>query len=177
MSDKRSVNLCSIYVLPLLGLNRFSFGAPERFINSYVSEDSLHVVVECTHPCSLVISNHANFKFEFKREEKHLAVFEVPIYYKEDVIKFKEGKYSKLSDSAKTLIRKKSGLTYKVPIPGGGFKSALELLALDKDKELKLYWEKRIGEKLPEEAELQSIPGEDNYYTLNITNKLEESTC
>lgn len=175
MSEKRSVNLCSTYVLPLLGLNRFSFGSPDRFINSYVNEDDTHIVVECSAPYSSIITNHANFKFSMEIGTSHIAVFGVPHYYKEDVKKFREGKYSQFSDSAKTLIRKKSGLTYKVPIPGGGYRSALELLALDKDKELKKYWEDTLKVKLDENAELASIPGDDNFYNLNLSNQL--TTC
>ena len=172
MDEKRSVNLCSIYVLPLLGLNRFSFGSPEKFINSYVNEDDSHIVVECTHPYSTIIVNHANFKFSMESDGKYVAVFEVPVYYKDDVRLFREGKYSQFSDSAKMLIRKKSGLTYKVPIPGGGYRSALELLALDKDKGLKKYWEDTLVVKLDDNAELASIPGEDNFYNLNLSNQL-----
>ncbi len=179
MSEKRSVNLCSIYVLPLLGLNRWSFGMPEKFVNSYLSEDNEHVVVECKNPHPAVITQHANFKFNFEKDGSHFAVFEAPIGYKDDLMKFRQGKYSKFSENAKNQIRKKSGLTYKVPIPNkGGYKSALELLALDKDKELKKYWETILSNPsspvvLDDDAELASIPGEDNFYELKLSNQLE----
>lgn len=185
MSEKRSVNLCSTYILPLLGLNKWSFGLPERFVNSYVNEDDSHIVVECTHPYSATITQHANFKFSFERDNNHFAVFEAPVGYKEDIQKFRDGKYSLFSDKAKDLIRKRSGLSYKVPIPGkGGFKSALELLALDKDKELKKYWEKMLSTwedhpgsgsvvKLDDDAELASIPGQDNFFELKLSTQLE----
>lgn len=185
MSEKRSVNLCSTYVLPLLGLNRWSFGLPERFVNSYVNEDNTHIVVECTSPFTATITQHASFKFSFERDNKYFAVFESPIGYKEDIQRFREGKYSLFSENAKNLIRKKSGLSYKVPVPGkGGFKSALELLALDKDKELKKYWEKKLSTweehpgsgsvvKIEDDAELASIPGGDNFYELKMSHHLE----
>jgi len=173
MSEKRSVNLCSTYVLPLLGLNRYSFGSPEKFINSYVSEDDLHIVVECTHQYSTVIVNHPNFKLGMEKGDVYIAVFDVPVYYREDVKKFREGKYSQLTESAKNMIRKKSGLPYKVPIPGGGYRSAPELLALDKDKVLKKHLEESLGTKIDNDAELASIPGEDNFYNLNLSNKLQ----
>lgn len=175
MDDKRSVNLCSIYVLPLLGLNQFSFGSPKKFVNSYLTEDDEHIVVECTHPFSVIVTNHTNYKFGFDMNESHYAVFNVPTYYKDkgDIQKFREGKYSKLSDSAKECIRKKSGLTYMRPVSGGNFLSALELLALDRDKELKKYWEDKLAVRLSDDAELVSIPGEDNFFNLNLSNKLE----
>jgi hypothetical protein len=175
MNDKRSVNLCSIYMLPLLGLNQFSFGSPGKFVNSYLTEDDEHIVVECTHPFSVIITNHTNYKFGFDMNESHYAVFNVPVFFKDkgDIQKFREGKYSKLSDSAKEAVRKKSGLTYKRPAAKGGYESALELLALDKDKELKKYWEDRLAVRLSDEAELVSIPGEDNFFNLNLSSKLE----
>lgn len=172
MEDKRSVNLCSTYMLPLLGLNKWSFGSPEKFVNSYINEDNKYIVVECTHPFSAIITNHANFKFSMETANSYLAVFEIPVYYREDVEKFRQGKYSQFTDSAKNLIRKKSGLTYKVPVPGGGYRSALELLALDKDKQLKKYWEDTLSVKLSDDAELASIPGDDNFYELNLSTQL-----
>lgn len=176
MSEKGSVNLCNTYVLPLLGLNQWSFGSPGRFVNSYVAEDDEHIVVECTHPFSTIITHHANYKLGFERDGHYFAVFEVPSFYKSDVRRFRQGKYSQYSESAKSLIRKKSGLTYRAPSPGGGFRSALELLALDRDRELKKYWEDRIGVKIAEDAELMSIPGEENFFNLRLSNRLESTT-
>lgn len=175
MSDKRSVNLCSTYVLPLLRLNQFSFGSSDKFVSSYISEDDEHIVVECLHPFSAIITNHANYKLNFEKYGHYFAVFEVPIFYKDDIKKFRQGKYSKFTEAAKNAIRKHSGLTYKVPVMGGGFNSALELLALDRDKSLKKYWEDKIGVKIDNEAELMSIPGEDNFYDLRLSNKLEST--
>ncbi len=175
MAEKRSINLCSCYILPLLGLNQFSFGNPERFVNSYVSEDDKHVVVECTHSYSTIITNHANFKFNIEKEGRHYAVFEVPVFYQSEVPKFREGKYSTFSVQAKELIKKKSGLKYKSPTFSGKFETSLELLALDKDKELKTYWEKKLNVKLDEDAELMSIPDETNFHRLNLTRQLTDA--
>jgi len=172
MVEKRSINLCSCYVLPLLGLNQFSFGHHDKFVNSYVSEDNLHVVVECTHPYTSIITNHANFKFSFEKDGGQFAVFEVPVFYRQDVVKFKDGKYSTFSPQAKELVRKKSGLKYKSPTMSGKFETALELLALDKDIELRKYWEKLLDVKIAADAELMSVPDETNFYILNLTKEL-----
>lgn len=172
----RSYNLCNVYVLPLLGLNKYSFGE-NRFVNSYLSEDECHIVVECTRPFSTIITNHANFCFHMEREENYLAVFQVPEYYKNDVSKFRLGEYSKFSEAAKNLIKKKSGLTYKARSANGKYNTALELLALDKDPVLKKYWEDNLSNKgskvtLDDDAELASIPDEHNFYTLNLSDQL-----
>lgn len=176
MSEKRSVNLCSNYILPLLGLNKWSFGSPDRFVSSYISEDDTYIVVECTRPYSTIITNHANHKLNFEKDGSYFAVFDVPQYYRDDIKRFREGKYSKFSESAKNLIRKKSGLSYKVPAINGGFKTALELLALDKHEELRKHWEQELQVKIDKDAELMSIPGEDNFYNLKLSNKLESAT-
>lgn len=176
MNEKRSVNLCSTYVLPLLGLNQWSFGSTDKFVNSYISEDDEHIVVECTHPYTIIITNHANYKFNFTKDGSYFAVFEVPVFYKTDVKRFREGKYSQFTDSAKNLIRKKSGLTYKSPVLGGGFKTALELLALDKAEELRDHWEQVLKVRIDKDAELMSIPGNDNFYDLKLSSKLESTT-
>lgn len=171
--EKRSVNLCSTYILPLLGLNRWSFGAGgKEFINSYISTDDKYIVVECTNPHTVVTTRHPNFKFSMEKDGNYFAIFEIPVFYNEDVQKFKEGKYSLFSDSAKNLIKKKSGLKYKVPRADGRYDSALELLALDKAEELREYWERRINVKIDRTAELASIPGDENYYQLSLTNQL-----
>lgn len=172
MEKKRSVNLCSIYVLPLLGLNQWSFGSVDKYVNSYVAEDDEHIVVECKHPYSVIITNNANYKLSFEKDGNYFAVFNVPTFYRDDVKRFREGKYSKFTESAKNTIRKKSGLTYRSPVVGGKFNTASELLALDKDKVLKEYWEKELAVKISDEAELMSIPGEDNFYDLRLSNKL-----
>lgn len=173
MEEKRSVNLCSKYVLPLLGINQFSFGSPSKYVNSYVSEDDEHIIVECLHPYSTIITNHANFKLSFEKDRHYFAVFEVPVFYKDDIKRFREGKYSKFSESAKNTIKKKSGLTWRAPQAAGGYKSAPELLALDKDKELKRHLERELVVKIDDDAELASIPGEDNFFDLKLSNKLE----
>lgn len=172
--EKRSYNLCSTYILPLLGLNKFSFGTTsDPFINSYLSEDEKHVVVETTRTVSALITNNPAFRFKFSEGNQYFSVFEVPSFYLEDVSKFKEGKYSQFSNSTKEQIRKKSGLNYKIAQPGGKFRSAPELLVLDKDKALREKLEEDLAVKISEDAELASIPGPENFYDLKLSSKLE----
>jgi len=172
----KSRNLCNIYVLPLLGLTKHSFGE-NRFVNSYLSEDNCHIVVRCTHPFSAIITNHANFCFQMEQDSHYLAVFAVPEYYKRDAERFRRGEYSKFSTAAKDLIKKKSGLPFRVVGRSGKYNTALELLALDKDPVLKKYWEEQLSNKgskvvLDDDAELASIPDDDNFFTLNLSDQL-----
>lgn len=167
MEIKRSTNLCSAYLLPLLDLNKFSFGEPSNFINSYLNEDDSLLVVQVVNSWPSV-TNHTNFRFDFTRDNNTFYVFELPEKYQGVVKTFREGKYSRFPDDVKALIKKKSGLSWRVPVSGGGVKTAKELLALDKDKELKEHLERSLAVKLPNDAELISIPSEDNFFKLNL---------
>jgi hypothetical protein len=169
---QRSVNPCSVYVLPLVGVNRFSFGGEDVFVNSFVSQDNKYVVVQCSQERPFVALKLKTFICSFEKDNFNYLVFEVPSVYRADVLAFREGKFSQFSPAAKDMIKKKSGLTYKAPMPGGTYRSALELLALDKDAELKKYWETLLGVTLAENAELASVPGPENFFELNISTNL-----
>lgn len=167
IEEKRSYNLCSTYMLPLVGLKRSDLGET-NFINSYVDETNTYVVIELKHQTSLSQSSSL-FKFGFHKDNRFYAAFEVPTQLRDTLTKFREGKYSEFSDEAKTVIRKKSGLQYKVQKPNGKFSSARELLALDKDRELKKVMEMELGTRIHDEAELASLPGDENFLRLNIS--------
>lgn len=170
MYNKGSVNLCSTYMLPLIGLNHKSFGE-NNFIGSYISETDAHLVIELKMIPPLV-TNNPKFVFKFKSGDNFYAVFEVPPQFKETVKLFREGKYSKFSDEAKTMIRKKSGLRYRAIQPNGIMKTARELLALDRDSGLRKALEEELDEQIEKDAELASIPGEENFFKLNMSRSI-----
>lgn len=167
MEQKRSTNLCSIYILPLIDLNKYSFGDVTNFVNSYLNEDDLLVVVKVQKPVKNMLT-HGLFRFSYDQDGHVYYVFELPTKYSEIAKKFREGKYSLFSEEAKNQIKKRSGLSYRVPTSAGGVKSAKELLALDKDKKLREKWEAELDVKLSQDAELMDIPGEDNFIQLSM---------
>lgn len=172
MYTKRSYNLCSTYILPLVGLNRWSFGAPENFVDSYINQDNSYVVVKLKS-VTVAVTAIPSFKFKFERDNESYAVFEIPERFRDCVDKFREGKYSQFSDAAKLTIRKKSGLRYKAPQANGTVRSARELLALDKDRELRKAIERELSNPgspvvISEEAELMSIPDKNNFIDLSF---------
>lgn len=174
MYEKRSNNLCSTYMLPLVGLNRMSFGGT-NFITSYVDEDNVHIVAEVRIVTSVIQQMHC-FRFEFTRDGCTYAVFEIPSILRDTVKLFREGKYSQFSEESKSVIRKKSGLPYKVP-KGTKYESARELLALDKDQKLREALEQELSNigspvRINSSAELASIPGEDNFFTMNMSTSI-----
>lgn len=175
MQTKRSINVCSIYILPLIGLNSTSFGVG-NFITSRVSEDDSYLVVELKQ-LNTVVTQNPFYKFNFMKDGSVQAVFQLPPEFKKTLELFREGKYSQFSEAVKNQIRKRSGLRYKVAQPDGSFRSARELLALDKDKELKKAIERELSNpgspvKLSDDAELTSIPDEDNFFVLNLSHQL-----
>lgn len=171
MYEKRSINLCSIYMLPLLGLNQSSFGIG-NFINSHISEDDKNLVVVLKESPTSIIRALPSFKFSFEKEGLSYSIFEVPEQFVGTIGMFRKGRYSEFSAAAKDMIRKKSGLRYKVATSEGKVRTARELLALDKDKDLRKIMEDELAVKIPKEAELASIPGEDNFLELNLSTEL-----
>ncbi len=180
MSEKRSISLCSTYILPLLGMNRYSFGE-SNFINSYINEEGNHAIVELKI-ITQAIQRHNRFRFSFKNDERNFAVFEIPTEFLETVQLFIQGKYSQFSQTAKTLIKKGSALKYHVAKPGGGYTSARELLALDKHEELRRALEQELSipgspVRIDRNAELQDIPDERDFYKLGLRKSLEILTA
>lgn len=176
-SEKRSYNLCSTYMLPLVGLNKKDFGVG-AFMNSYISEDNRYMIVEFKGRLSIVVVNQNTFRFQFTKDEKDYAVFEVPETYIADMERFRAGKYSVFSSQAKHLIRTRSGLVYRLPLPGqAGLRTAVELMVLDKDNSLRENMERKLDVKIDKDAELGSIPGPDNFFNLQLSTKLEMENC
>lgn len=167
---KRSNNLCSIYVLPLVGFNSNSFGIG-NFVTSYVNETNEYVVVKIKQINNLIKSN-SKYRFDFVQDGFTYVVFEIPKQHQEAVRLFKEGKYSQFPEESKQAIRINSKLPYKIPAYNGKFTSAPELLVLDRDPALRKILETELDEKIDSTAELASIPGEDNFYILSLSNQL-----
>jgi hypothetical protein len=166
-------NLCTTYVLPLIGFNKWSFGTlNDNYVNSFVSEDDKYVIVKLRNKIPNALTETPRYQFGFSKDGFYHAVFTIPEKFLADIKLWREGKYSQLSDDCKWMIRKKSGLKYYMPYAKGGAEVAVELLVLDKDESLRRGMEEYLGEKIDPKAELGSIPGEDNFYTLNLSAKL-----
>lgn len=167
MEIKRSDNLCNFYILPLLGLNKLSFGSG-NFINSYVSKDDKYIVVEVKEP-KTSFQDHDGYVTDFIAEGKVTIIFSIPEGSEDTLSKFKAGKYSEFTEQVKQVIRTKSGLKWKVPSGNKKTLTAREILALDKDSDLREKMEDELGVKIPKNAELMSVPHESNFYDLSLS--------
>lgn len=137
-------------------------------MNSFLCEDMTHVIVQLKQPFG-AYATHAQYRTDYYTEDgRLLVVFCLPQEFRATAVKFKEGKYSQFSNEAKDLIKKKSGLNYKVPNSAGKVSSSRILLALDKDKDLKAQWERDLAVKLSADAELMDIPGDNEFVSLEL---------
>jgi hypothetical protein len=167
MTPKRSDNLCNFYILPLLGINKSSFGGSGNFVNSYLSNDLTHIIVELFQPLGN-FEGHPEYRVDYYQNGVLTVVFYLPERFRRTATMFKEGKYSQFSSEAKQLIKSKSGLNYRVPRADGKLNSSKILLALDKDPSLKADWENTLGVRLHKDAELMDIPSDDEFKEFEI---------
>lgn len=161
-----TVNLANYYILPLLSLSKNSYGVG-NFVNAFVS-DKGEIVVEVLDydkVPSNCVEDHPNYLTDFSFENENvIIVYSVPQDLQDTLTLFTMGKYSHFSAKAKNLIRKYSGLAYKMKKDGKEFTASL-LQVLDRDPGYRAKLERDLGVKIDAEAELRSKPSENNFYT------------
>lgn len=158
--------LTTYFLLPLIQLNKFSFGSA-NFLNCYVNRDGTKLIVEVVDlRLSLPMHLHPEYAGISETENTGCFYFYLPDVWKEDFLLFQKGQYSKFSENAKEMIRAYSGLPYQNERNGQTLTDA-RLLALDKSPVLRKAWEDELTVKtpvyLPDDLELLDIPGEDVY--------------
>lgn len=147
-------NLTSWFLLPLINLNRSSFGEG-NFIESYVNTEGSVLTVEVI---SLVycesFKGHDQYLEEHEpMDDRYASVwFSLPFEWREDFLRFKYGKYSQFSTRAKRRIN----------IYGGG--PDIRLMALERDPILRHQWEDELEvTSLTAKDELLPLPSIDTY--------------
>lgn len=160
-------NLCTYYLLPLIHLNKVSFGEG-NFIDSYVNSQGTILTVEVidcslcsrfrmyTHPQYLQkVYGHGNYD---------KVIYQLPSIWEWDFNIFKLGQYSKFSIAAKEQIVNYSGLPVDAWNDDGKPLTDARILALVKSPVLKRMWELDLAcLPLPDDLELLDIPGDRNY--------------
>jgi hypothetical protein len=155
------------YLLPLISLNKFSFGPPENFINAYLSEDHSEIIVKVKDSDKVfpIVWSEAPVN-DFTATE---IFFEVPSQFAKDIKRFLRGEYSKFSSEAKAMIVKNSGLTYmkqRVTKEGTNVIDIdARLRALDPtDSTLREFLEDQLGMVIDPKLELISLPTEEEIW-------------
>lgn len=157
-------NLCTWYLLPLIYLNKASFGEG-NFIESYVNSAGTIITIEvimldmCHKDC--IASPYLMKSIEAPQQHALLHYY-IPSRWRLDFHAFKTGQYSKMSVSAKHNIEEYSGL-FRGYSQGESIIDA-RLQALERSPDLKKVWEDELDLlPLPDELELMPIPSPRTY--------------
>lgn len=154
-------------------------------MNAYVTEDGMRIVAEVVNP-RLVYSGIWLNQY-FLEEKDGVFQFELPQIYRKDVLLLMEGKYSRITEKTKEMIRTHSGLNWrKVRIDTDGtavHDTDARLMALDKHEALRdklndilgLY-ERGRNEPISEDSELLSPPHRDREVWELVLQKREDTT-
>lgn len=147
---------CS-FILPLLGKRRDYF---EGLINCYLGDevnkplDSLTKLFVHMEQYSDSYTKIDSFDQFYKLDDDtYMLVYNIPSKLQDDYIRFYKGEYSKMSEDAKELICKFSS---QRPVM-----NSIVYKVLYKTADQKEAVEKLIGQKLPMDAEVYSIPDLD----------------
>lgn len=170
-------NLSTYYLLPLLGLGKLSFGAPQNFVDCYVTPTGEYLVVKLRMMAPFLYHHPEYIRDSMTPDNCVDVVFRIPDEFANDVAHFMTGKYSQFSHRTKELIRAYSCLLYRMPHPTTG-KSTTDarLMALEDDEEQRLILRRKLEHELDivlsEEAELMSKPSDRNYIELTQVDTL-----
>jgi len=169
-----TTNRSKTYLVPLLN-TEVELSDFDLMLNSFIK---FNPPVDIAYPLGVLYETVENDNFRFYRNvlrinplfhseydfgKQLLFIFNFPSAYQKDYIAFKEGKYSKMSDSAKRTILTFSAEIYKYPpliedITGILWKHAVRRQKLEKE----------LNIKLPDNSELASkINIEDETFNIN----------
>lgn len=177
VKQTNKVNLSTYYILPLLKLNKQSWGS-DNLIKTQVTKYGEVVVFIKDSVNAGDYYNHENYGADVDEEDgSTMIIYNIPERFLEDYQFFIESKYSKMSIFAKDAIKqsaKANGLQWGTPtgkkatVMSNGKQVVVDivdssevLLALDKNEDLKKSLEKELDIKIMPEAELWSRLNEE----------------
>ena len=153
-------NLVTYYMLPLVMVNKLSFG--KHFKSAFIDKQGLKIYVELkSNMLAPLYKQNPNYITELVLDRAMLVQFVVPSKFIKDADFFIKGKYSQMSKEAKKIIYLTSTLPYNSTM--GSFSVSHPILqALDKTKTLRAFLNKTCGLDLTEDSseELMESPDE-----------------
>ena len=132
--------IADYYVLPMVKVGVHSF-AKNNLQSTFISTDLEKIVAEVNHFDLYDDANEFNEHFVGKYigpKDRKFILYWIPSFFRDDVVKFKEGRYSEFSDKLKNYIHAFSKLAFRKMMPNyRDYYTDPRLLALDKDEWLK----------------------------------------
>jgi hypothetical protein len=157
-------NTSVYFVLPLLSLNKFSFGE-NNFCNSFLSFNGKIMPVVFEKEKAGRYWEHPYYRTDFDIEldeniKGTVIVYDPPSQFSDDISKFLDGQYSRFSLEAKEMIYKHSGLPYRVANPAepGRVTTHKLLLVLERNEYLRKWLETELSIKVGADQELLERP-------------------
>lgn len=120
------MNLASYFILPLQGYSVSYFGS--NLVNTYISKAGDKVFI-ATNGEEILLYEDENYIDDFIIDDLHITSLKANYRFRKDIHLFSQSKYSKMSDEAKELIIRASGLSWNVKTKNG-FITDEKLLAL-----------------------------------------------
>lgn len=149
-------NKSCFFILPLLGYPSYwYYGLVNCYLRDELNKSSLgnKIFINLTNYDNKVL-NIVEFNQFYQLEDKtYMYVFDIPNRFKEDYNLFCTGKYSYMTEEAKKLICKLSGIK---PV-----QESVVYKVLYKTSDQRNKIEDLIGERLPLDAEVFSLPDLD----------------
>lgn len=121
-------HLSSWFILPACGVCLKDFQS-NGFLNTYVSEDCslILVVVERHSALPARMCGLRPLRITLNGQPVNCYCLEIPVEFKEDAQKYREGRYTEFSEKLKTLIVNHSGLSCLVQTDTNGFPYVVEM--------------------------------------------------
>lgn len=167
-------NICTYYLLPLIKLNKFSFGE-NNFLQCYVSRDGSKLYIELREIPAFVYSKVEYLGTAILPNGNVAVVMGLHPLWEPDFRNFIDGKYSKLSKPAKDAVLAYSGLPFNQHTSNNVPYTDSRILAINPDpgerEKLRRALMSELGVNIPVDQELISIPTELNYVDDTVVTK------
>lgn len=154
------------FVLPLISLNKFSFGPPENFIDAYANREGTKLLVRVKDSSKAHPGVHLESPIESFTSTTF--VFDIPSQFRNTLKLFWEGKYSRFNAESKKLIRAHSGLSVdREEVARDGSKTTstdARILSLERDSDVRKYLEEELRVTIDPQSELLSPPKDNEVY-------------
>lgn len=158
-------NLCTYYLLPLVRLNRFSFGK-DNFVQCYVSRDGSKLFVELKDIPEFIYKRK-DYLGTSLTPTGVCAVIALPEDWYNDFVLFKAGKYSKFSPEFQVCVAAYCGLPVNKLNKDGILFTDARIVAMDnvpmERAKLRRILSRELEVEIPEDQELISVPNDSEY--------------